>query len=201
MPNKTIYVSDDDVWLFDRAQELNNGNLSSAVARALQRFVELEEAQMKGHEEVTVRVGRGGARRYKRFVGQRLARWRHRGADENRYEVYTVYKTRKDNYAVHTKVRTGVDWKDPESWFDSDVLSGADWKDPETWLDPQTWSAAERQFRSHRERFSGNDLFGGGDATLDVYSTFNELATQVPPELAEMVREADQEPEVETLDI
>lgn len=187
MPNKTIYVSDDDVWLFDRAQELNDGNLSSAIAHALHRFVALKEAQMKGYEEVTIRVGRGGARRYKRFIGQRTARWRHRSGDGKQYEVYTVYRTRKDNYAVHTKMRGSVDWRDPETWLDPEVWSATDWKPGSHWF-----SGGD---------LLGGELFAGGDATLDVYPTIDELAAHVPPELAEIVREAEQEPEVETLDI
>jgi EXLDI family protein len=187
MPNRTIYVSDEDQWLFDRAQELNGGNLSSAIARALHRFVAIKEAQMKGFEEITVRVGRGGARRYKRFVGRRVARWRHHSGDRNRYEIYTVYVTRKDNYAVHTKVRGAVDWRDPETWLDPEVWSFGDWKPGGTWFN------AGDVLRG--------DVFPGGDATLDVYATLDELTANVPPELGDIVREAEQEPEVETLDI
>lgn len=188
MPNKTIYVSDDDLWLFERAQALNGGNLSSAIARALQRFVELKEAQMKGYEEVTVRTGRGGARRFKRFVGRRIARWRHRGGDGKSYEAYTVYRTKKDNFAVHRRTRGAVDWRDPETWLDPEMWSSGEWRPgPGDWR--PGWLA-------------GADLFGGGgDAMLDVYATVEELAANVPPELAEIVREAEREPEVETLDI
>ena len=34
MPNKTIYVADGDLPLFDRAQELTGGNLSATITRA-----------------------------------------------------------------------------------------------------------------------------------------------------------------------
>ena len=187
MPNKTIYVSDDDLWVFDRAQELNDGNLSSAIARALHRFVAVKEAQMKGYEEVTVRVGRGGARRYKRFIGQRIARWRHRTGESRPDEIYTVYRTRKDNYAVHVKVRGSVDWRDPETWLDPEVWAATDWRPGSHWF-----AGGD---------LLGGELFAGGDARLDVYSTIDELAAQVPSELADIVREAVQEPEVETLDI
>ena len=47
MPNKTIYVSEDDLPLFERAQELSGANLSSAIIKALKRYIELEEAQKK----------------------------------------------------------------------------------------------------------------------------------------------------------
>ena len=57
MPNKTIYVSDDDLPLYQRAQELAGGSLSAALARALRRFVEMEEGRLEGYDEITVRVG------------------------------------------------------------------------------------------------------------------------------------------------
>lgn len=182
MPNKTIYVSDDDLGLFERAQALNGGNLSSAIAHALKRFVEVKEAQMDGYDEVTVRVGRGGARRLKRFVGRRIARWRHRSTEGRQSEVYTVYRTRKGNFAVHRRVRGSMNWMDPETWLDPDVLAAVDWKHGPEW-------------------FTGGEWFSGGDATLEVYASLDELAEDVPAELAEIVREAEQEPQVETLDI
>ena len=40
MPNKTIYVSDGDLSLYQRAQELAGGNLSAAISAALRRFVD-----------------------------------------------------------------------------------------------------------------------------------------------------------------
>ena len=69
MPNKTIYVSDDDLALYERAQALAGGNLSAAVSRALRRFVDDEEARQGGYEQVTVRAGSGRDRREQRFSG------------------------------------------------------------------------------------------------------------------------------------
>jgi hypothetical protein len=40
MPNKTIYVSEDDLPLFERAQLVSGTNLSSVIVRALRRFLE-----------------------------------------------------------------------------------------------------------------------------------------------------------------
>ena len=42
VPNKTIYVSDGDLPMFQRAQDLAGGNLSSAIASALRRYVDVE---------------------------------------------------------------------------------------------------------------------------------------------------------------
>jgi hypothetical protein len=43
VPNKTIYVSDGDLPLYQRAQELAGDNLSAAIAAALRRYVDVED--------------------------------------------------------------------------------------------------------------------------------------------------------------
>src|SRR4029079_834408 len=48
VPNKTIYVSDGDLKLFARAQELAGGNLSAAISRALRRYVDAQEGLKEG---------------------------------------------------------------------------------------------------------------------------------------------------------
>ena len=63
VPNRTIYVSDDDQPLYQRAQELAGGNLSGAISSALKRYVEAEDARQAGFDEVTVKVGFGAGRK------------------------------------------------------------------------------------------------------------------------------------------
>ena len=46
MPNRTIYVADADLPIFEKAQKLAGDNLSAAIAQALHYFVEKEEAKM-----------------------------------------------------------------------------------------------------------------------------------------------------------
>src|SRR4026208_1181372 len=64
VPNKTIYVSEGDLPIYQRAQELAGDNLSAAIASALRRYVEVEEGRREGVDEIIVRGGRrpGGAR-------------------------------------------------------------------------------------------------------------------------------------------
>nr|BFE85439.1 hypothetical protein GCM10020093_080400 [Planobispora longispora] len=69
MPNKTIYVSDEDLPLFNRAQELAGGKLSAAISMALRRYVEMEEGRQEGYDEIVVKVGQGAAVRKQRFQG------------------------------------------------------------------------------------------------------------------------------------
>jgi EXLDI family protein len=52
MPNKTIYVSDDDLPLFRKAQDIAGGNLSAAILAAIPRYVEAEEGRQEGYEEI-----------------------------------------------------------------------------------------------------------------------------------------------------
>lgn len=116
MPNKTIYVADRDVPLYDRAQELANGNLSAAITQALQRYVEVRESAERGMSEVTVLVGQAGMRRRKRFRGVPIARWQDRGRNEVA-ERYVVYRTAGGRFAVHVR----RDWSPVPLPFDLEL--------------------------------------------------------------------------------
>lgn len=190
MPNKTFYVADDDVALFARAQELAGGNLSAAITTAIRRYVETREANMRGLSEITVEVGPPDARRRKRFVGVRVARWRHRSS-EGRMETYAVYRTAKDRLAVHIRQDHGfTDWAN--RWSE-----GIDWMDPSTWSRPfepgapHEWSAD----------FDWSTWWGSGDSRLEVYDDLAAMREEVPPELADLVDRATRDPLVEDLDI
>lgn len=98
MPNKTIYVAERDVDLFQRAQELAGGNLSAAISKALQRYVEVEEGKDEGLQEITVRVGPGKGRR-QRFLGVQLVDWTR--STKNRSEHYRVFRSRAGKYVIH----------------------------------------------------------------------------------------------------
>jgi len=73
MPNKTIYVSDTDLPIFERAQELAGENLSSTIVQALRNFVQAYEARAAGFRDIVVRVGSDVYTR-KQFRGRLLAK-------------------------------------------------------------------------------------------------------------------------------
>jgi EXLDI family protein len=98
MPNKTIYVSEEDLPLLERAQQVTGGTLSAAIITALRRLVELEETTRLGLDEITVKVGTGPAR-IKRFLGTALGEWT--STTEAGTESYAVFQTGKGRYAVH----------------------------------------------------------------------------------------------------
>src|SRR5215217_6632010 len=101
MPNKTIYVSDADLPVFQRAQELVGGNLSAAISQALRR-------RLEGFEEITVRVGVAPGRK-QRFQGVLLADW-NRSTGDGSEEHYRVYRTRTGRFAVHVARPKGHVW-------------------------------------------------------------------------------------------
>jgi EXLDI family protein len=174
MPNKTIYVSDDDLPLYKRAQELA-GNLSSAISIALRRYVELEEGRAEGYEEITVKVGRGTGRK-QRFSGVLLAEGGR--SSKNGYEAFKVYRSRTGKFVLYADrsnlFSVGADKEEFTSGWRAWIGN---------WSTDQSWSMAQ------------------GEATLEVVDTLEELRALVPEDLYELVEEADSHPVVEDLDI
>ncbi|MGW0183515.1 EXLDI protein [Nocardia sp. NPDC003345] len=113
MPNKTIYVADDDLPLFQRAQELVGGNLSGAVVTALRRFIELEEGKVEGYDEVVLRVGHNGVRQV-RFQGSLLGEYRDE--DDERMEHVRVFRSRKGKFVLHAQYSKWSEYPESQNW-------------------------------------------------------------------------------------
>lgn len=172
VPNKTIYVSDADLPLFTRAQELTGGNLSQAITRALTRLVDVEEGKLEGFDEITVNVGPGKGRR-QRFLGVLLVEWGR--TTKSTVEEFRAYRTRTGKIALHTK-------KSAEYIH----LAGSDgqatgWR--KHLSSDQTWGTT------------------AAISTLEVFDTVGQLKGQVPDELFEVIAAAAEQPLVEDLDI
>lgn len=172
MPNKTIYVSDGDLPVFQRAQELAGGNLSAAIAGALRRFVDIEEGRREGFDEIIVRVGAGAGRKV-RFMGIILGQWDV--ASSSRYESYRVYRTRGGKYVLYIEHAPEFRTVDAEG-------KPAGWRGM-LGIGNVSYGSSPRS------------------ATLEVFATLDELRDKVPPDLYEMVTRAAREPAVEDLDI
>ncbi|MBO1752060.1 EXLDI protein [Actinotalea sp. BY-33] len=172
MPNKTIYVSDADLPVFQRAQELTGGNLSAAITKALHRLVEVEEGRLAGFDEITVGVG-PGAKKLQRFQGVQLAEWSRSTSYGN--EEHRVYRTRTGRYALHVT--------HPPEWVHTAGKDG----------DLTGW----RKHLSSEQQWGTTST----SATLSVFESFDELRAAVPAELAALVEPYTTEPEVEDLDI
>ena len=176
MANKTIYVADEELGVYERAQELAGGSLSAAILTALKRYVEAEEGRLEGFDEIVVRVGpRAGTKQ--RFMGVLLGEWSRTNASGST-ETFRVFRSRRGNFVVHTAKTKG--------W-----TSGSD-DDP--------WS---KGWRSWVGNWSGNEGWGviPAHATLQVAETIDELRPLLPKELFGMVRDLCEQPDIEDLDI
>ena len=54
--NKTLYVRDEDAPVWEKAQGLADGKLSSLVTNYLKRYVATQEAATKGYERIVLRL-------------------------------------------------------------------------------------------------------------------------------------------------
>jgi EXLDI family protein len=173
VPNRTIYVSDDDQPLYKRAQELAGDNLSAAISQALRRYVELGDARASGFDEIVVKIGTGAGRKV-RFSGVLLGDWID--TEGERFEHYRVYRGPTGNFAIHVERTEHWEMRDAQG----NQLTG--WR---------AWTGI------------GMASGGGkpAHATLDVVDTLEELKPRVPPQLYEMVAALVDQPYVEELDL
>ena len=172
VPNKTIYVSQGDLPLFQRAQELAGDNLSAAIAAALRRYVDVEEGRREGFDEITVRVGPGKGRKV-RFVGVLVGEWYQ--SSWSRPEAFRVYLGRTGKFVVH--VERSPDY----SMVDQDGK-------------PAGW----RGYLGIGNISYGTSP---GESTLEVVATLEELRERIPSQLFDIVAGSAKQPTVEDLDI
>ena len=99
MPNKTIYVSEVDLPIFERAQTLANESLSATVAKALRLFVEKADRTSRGFETVELRVGKNSM---KRFQGKLIEDWKplHATVVNEKYQIFLTPKEKVVVYVV-----------------------------------------------------------------------------------------------------
>ena len=106
VPNKTIYVSDGDLPLYQRAQELAGGNLSAAIAAALRRYVDVEEAGARASTRSPFASAPAAAER-SASPGSSSASWTTR---RSRVETFRVYRGRTGKYVLHVERTAGLGW-------------------------------------------------------------------------------------------
>ena len=172
MPNKTIYVSEDDQPLYQRAQELADGNLSAAISAALKRYVDYEDARAGGFDDVIVKVGIGAGRKV-RFSGILLGEWF--STEGEKFEHYRVWRGPK-RFAVHIGRTEHFEMLDAQG----NPLTG--WR---------AWTGIGMASGGGKP----------AENTLDVYDTLEEVREHIPAELWAMVSASSKQPFVEDLDI
>ena len=172
VPNKTIYVSDGDLKLYQRAQELAGGNLSAAIAAALKRYVNVQEGLGEGFDDVVVRVGIGTGRKV-RFTGFLVASG--------------------STPAPSARITTASGAAAPASSSSTSSASPSGGRSMPKASRPDgaaTLGIGDVRYGSAPK-----------ESTLDVFDSLDALREKVPPELFDMVCRAARQPTVEELDI
>jgi hypothetical protein len=110
MPNKTIYVKEEDLPIYERAAKIAGDSLSGVVSDALKEYVlrkEIEGAEIK---ETIIEVGTWGADEDKNtkkiiFEGEKLAELTEYDDpsenDKTSGADWEIYKTKKGKYLVY----------------------------------------------------------------------------------------------------
>lgn len=117
MPNKTIYVSDEDLPLFDEAKTIAGEALSSVIARALKEYVGRNREKAKGMKEIILKVGSHNSEREQRFTGQEVGKWSGFSDDKVWLMDAKIFRTQKGNWAIllsHSTKATLL--TNPDAW-------------------------------------------------------------------------------------
>ena len=194
MPNKTIYIADADVPLYEKAQKLAGDNLSAAIAHALRVFVEREEARQSGYEDITIKVGKGHPYIQQQFRGRLLAKRHIKIANEARILIMNVYQTAKGRFAVYTRNQPNWNWKDWSHRQPRKPRKGENWDWDWGW----SWSHGEKTSHSSQDWSAYYDEV---EMRLDVYDTLDDLKENIPEELYDAITRYLRGGEVEILDI
>ena len=117
MGNRTIYVSEKDESLFERAKEIAGEALSSVIARALREFIARHEEKEKGMKEITVKVGKHNSQREQRFIGKEIGKWSGFSDDKVWLMDTKIYHTQKGNWAILLRHSTKATLlTNPDAW-------------------------------------------------------------------------------------
>lgn len=192
MPNRTIYIADADVPLYEKAQKLAGDNLSAAIAHALRAFVEREEARQSGYEDITVKVGKGHPYIQQQFRGRLLAKRHIKLANVMRILIMNVYQTAKGRFAVYTRNQPNWNWTDwshrqprkSRKGWDTDVDMNVD----------VNWS-------EKKQSYDWSSYYEDIEMRLDVYDTLDDLKENIPEELYDAITRYLKGGDVEILDI
>lgn len=190
MPNRTIYIADADVPLYEKAQKLAGDNLSAAIANALRVFVEREEARQSGYEDITVKVGKGHPYIQQQFRGRLLAKRHIKLANEARILIMNVYQTAKGRFAVYT--RNQPNWSGWTHRSSKKPGKGGNWD----W--DWDWSHGEK---SSHSSYDWSAYYEDTEMRLDVYDTLDDLKENIPEELYDAISRYLRGGDIEILDI
>ena len=123
MPQKTIYVRDEDMKIFEEAEALSKKegiekhSLSSIIATSLQMYIHQKEAETKGFELIDLAIGIHteylNYENHIEFLGKEIAR--HSEKDDTKIKNYALYQTYKGRLLLYVEdknilERSGKSW-------------------------------------------------------------------------------------------
>jgi hypothetical protein len=118
--NKTVYLREEEVPIWEKARELSGDKLSPVILSALKTFIAAKEAEGTGYERIVVEfcdAADSMLKKKKAFYGRWLLghdkRFYISDEDSEEADVYMVAETAKGNVVVikHTETRDTMSGK------------------------------------------------------------------------------------------
>jgi hypothetical protein len=116
--NKTVYLRDEEVPIWEKARELAGDKLSPIIVTALRRFIAENEASAKGYNRIELAFDDSDDNNLPKKIGF-YGRWifdlenplKSRSENDSEYRHYSVGETAKGNVFIYTHKE---DWE--SSW-------------------------------------------------------------------------------------
>lgn len=111
MPQKTIYVREEDQEIFEETEEmitketLDADSLSSAIATSLRRYIREAKEKTRGMQKVQLRIGSKAKPinfRHIQFTGKMLAQ--HTTEEDEKKTSHQLYQSSKGKFLLYTSI-------------------------------------------------------------------------------------------------
>jgi hypothetical protein len=107
--NKTVYLRDDEVPVWEKARELSGDKLSPVIVAALKEYIDKTEAEKRGFERIVIGFRDSednGLQKKKAFFGRWIIppgdKW-HAVDDDGSSSYPNVAETAKGNLVIHER--------------------------------------------------------------------------------------------------
>jgi hypothetical protein len=124
MANKTIYIADEDLAIFQKAQEVAGESISKVIVQALRQYI--IQKDLDGTEFMECEALKGSSRsglnvEKIRFVGKLLSE--ATAGDPETLEVYTynLYSTRKGKFLLQSRMKYADEPGEP-IYYDYEII-------------------------------------------------------------------------------
>lgn len=100
MPNKTIYIRDEDLDIYSKAKKLAGTSFSAIIASSLRTYVEQEERRRFEMQEYRLKVGQKNDSHTERFIGKKLFDWSGTLDDKSAWVQTETFLTDDNRLAI-----------------------------------------------------------------------------------------------------